>query len=112
MKAEQGHIYTADLNPVRGSEQSGRRPVVVISGNSMNSGLPVCIICPITAKVKDYYGCVPIMKNKLNGLQSDSEIITFQIRTISQDRLIKRVGKITQTQLRDVYSGLEKILTF
>lgn len=112
MKIKQGYIYTADLNPVKGSEQSGKRPVVVISGNTMNSSLSVCIVCPITAQIKQYYCCVPLVKSKTNGLKIDSEVLTFQIRTVSQDRLIKELGKITPTQLKDTHYGLNKILEF
>jgi len=112
MKIEQGNIYTADLNPVQGSEQSGKRPVVVISGNTMNSTLPVCIVCPLTSNIKHYYGCVAVLKNKANKLSIDSEILTFQVRTVSQERLVKKIGKITKEQLKDVHSGLDKVLIF
>jgi len=112
MKIKQGYIYTADLTPVKGSEQSGKHPVVVISGNTMNSTMSVCIVCPITAQVKQYYGCVPLIKSKSNGLKSDSEALTFQVRTVSQSRLIKEIGKITPIQLQDTHSGLSKVLTF
>ncbi len=112
MNIKQGYIYTADLNPVKGSEQSGKRPVVVISGNTMNSTLPVAIVCPLSSQVKKYYGCVPLAKTKTNGLKSDSEVLTFQIRTISQDRLTKSIGKITHQQLQRVHDGLNKILKF
>ena len=112
MKVRQGYIYTADLNPVKGSEQSGKRPVVVISGNTMNSTLPVCIVCPITAQIKNYYGCVPLTKTNTNGLKADSEVLTFQVRTVSQDRLTKEIGKVTPTQLKDIREGLNKVLTF
>ena len=111
MRVKQGYIYTADLNPVKGSEQSGKRPVVVISGNTMNSSLPVCIVCPITAQIKQYYGCVPLIRDKTNGLKADSEVLTFQVRTVSQCRLLKEVGKITAIQLDDTYAGLNKVLT-
>ena len=112
MKVNQGDIYIADLNPVKGSEQSGKRPVVIISGDTLNNNLPVCIVCPLTSNMKNYYGCVPIFKSKSNGLSSDSEILTFQIRTISQDRLTKKVGRVTKEQLKNVYTGLNQILTF
>jgi mRNA interferase MazF len=48
---KQCEIWLADLNPVRGSEQEGFSPVVIISGNMLNQYLPVVIICPLTSKV-------------------------------------------------------------
>ncbi len=110
MKVLQKHIYLANLNPVKGSEQSGKRPVVVISGDTMNSTLPICIVCPITSKVKNYYSCVALKANKLNGLEVDSEVITFQVRALSKDRLGKRIGKINENQLQDIHNGLHKSL--
>ncbi len=112
MKVIQGSIYIADLNPTKGSEQAGKRPVVVISGNTLNTALPVSIICPITSNIKHYYGCVALAKSKANGLSTDSEILTFQVRTVSQERLIKKIGKITTQQLKDAHSGLNKALLF
>ncbi len=47
----QKEIGMADLNPVIGSEQSGIRPVVIISGNTMNSHYRVVIICPLRARL-------------------------------------------------------------
>ncbi len=111
MSVKQGEIYMADLNPVKGSEQAGKRPVVVISGNTMNGSLPVVIVCPLTSQVKSYYGCVTLMHNKTNGLDADSEVITFQVRTVTQARLVKRLGKITQAQLKNIHTGLNQVLT-
>ena len=79
---KQREIYLADLNPLKGSEQRGIRPVVVISGNSMNDHLGISIICPLSTKVKNYAGCLILEKDAINGLEQDSEIITFQIRTL------------------------------
>lgn len=52
----QKEIWMADLNPVIGSEQSGVRPVVIISGETMNKMYSVVIMCPFTSKIKPYKG--------------------------------------------------------
>ncbi len=109
---KQGEIWLADLNPVVGSEQQGRRPVVVISGNAMNDNLSICIVCPLSSKLKNYAGCLVLTKDAKNGLDSDSEIITFQIRTISGERLIQKIGEITTSQLETIKNGLSEILTY
>ena len=51
----QKDIYWANLDPIKGKEQKGKRPVVIISGNTMNKNLGIFIICPISSKIKDYY---------------------------------------------------------
>lgn len=109
---KQREIWLADLNPVKGSEQRGIRPVVVLSGNSMNSYLDVCIVCPVSSKIKNYAGCLVLKSDTVNGLEMDSEIITFQIRTISGQRLIRKIGEITIMQLDTVKNGLNEILSY
>ena len=53
-KMKQGEIWFVDLNPTKGSEQAGQRPVVVISGNLLNEHLTVVIVVPLTTKIKNY----------------------------------------------------------
>lgn len=109
---KQGEIWMADLNPVEGSKQRGIRPVIIISGNAMNNNLGISIVCPLTSKVKNYAGCLVLEKDDLNGLEQDSEVITFQIRTVSHDRLIRKIGSITPKQLEQIKKGLEEILRY
>ena len=85
----QKDIFLARLDPTKGSEQSGMRPVVIISGAAMNNNLDVCIVCPFSSKIKNYASCVALKKSAKNGLSQNSEIITFYIRSISHSRLVK-----------------------
>lgn len=109
---KQRDIWLADLNPVKGSEQRGIRPVVIISGNAMNDNLNIAIICPLSSKIKQYAGCIVLQKDEQNGLSDDSEIITFQVRTIAQERLIKKLGQISEKELVNIKMGLNEILTY
>lgn len=112
MKIRQRDICLADLSPAHGSEQAGKRPVAVISGNMMNNNLPVCIVCPISAQVKNYPTCVAVTASPANKLKDNSEILTFQIRAISQNRIVKKIGHITNTQLAQIFAGLHDVLTY
>ncbi|MBP6976719.1 MAG: type II toxin-antitoxin system PemK/MazF family toxin [Bacteroidales bacterium] len=109
---KQREIWISDLNPVKGSEQRGIRPVVIISGNAMNDHLGICIACPLSSVIKNYTGCTVLSKNETNGLDQDSEIITFQVRTIARERLIRKMGEITVEQLDRVVKGLNEILEY
>jgi len=109
---KQRDIWMADLNPVKGSEQHGIRPVVIVSGNAMNDNLGICIVCPLTSKIKNYAGGIVLNRDKINGLEQNSEVITFQIRTISKERLIIKIGELTKVQLETVKTGLNEILTY
>jgi mRNA interferase MazF len=109
---KQRDICLADLNPVMGSEQSGIRPVVVISGNAMNDNLNICIVCPLSSNIKHYSGCIVLKKDNLNQLDQDSEVITFQVRTISRSRLVNKIGNVTESQLQQILHGLMEVLTY
>lgn len=109
---KQCDIYWANLNPTKGREQKGMRPVVIISGNTFNTHAGLCIICPLSTKIKEYVGCIYIKKNKQNKLSKDSEVITFQIRTITQERLRKKIGQITEEQLKEIFANLADILKY
>jgi mRNA interferase MazF len=109
---KQGEIWYADLNPVKGSEQKGTRPVVIISGNLMNEYLNTVICCPITSKVKNYKGDVVLQPGKTNGLKQASEILTAHIRSVSKERLVRRIGTISKNELEQVKEGLSDILRY
>lgn len=108
----QKDIYIANLDPPEGQEQSGKRPVVIISGNTMNENFGVVIACPISSKIKHFSSCVTLEKNKINNLDLDSEIITFQVRTISKKRLEKKIGEISENELKEIFKGLSEVLIY
>ena len=105
-------IWYADLNPTKGSEQQGFRPVVIISGNLLNKYLQVVIACPLTTKIKGYKGNVILEPDAANGLSEKSEIMIFHVRSISKERLVKRIGSITPEQLKALKQGLDDILRY
>ena len=109
---KQCEIWLADLDPVKGSEQKGFRPVVIISGNMLNKYLPIVIACPLTSKIKAYKGNVILEPNEINGLSEKSEVLTFHIRSISQQRLSKKIGKITEAELAQLKQTLNDILKY
>ncbi|MEN8249155.1 MAG: type II toxin-antitoxin system PemK/MazF family toxin [Bacteroidota bacterium] len=108
----QGEIWYADLNPTKGSEQSGFRPLVIISGNMLNEYLNVVITCPLTTKVKNYKGNVVLRPDGGNKLSKPSEILVFHIRSISKERLVRKIGDITLEELREIKQGLNDILRY
>lgn len=109
---KQGEIWEVYLQPTRGSEQSGNRPAVIISGNLLNKYLQVVIVCPLTTKIKNYKGNVVLKPNDLNNLNQASEILTFHIRSISKVRLKKHIGKIKQEELEQIKNCLSDILRY
>lgn len=108
----QGEIWEMYFDPTQGSEQSGRRPAVIISGNLLNKYLKVVIVCPLTTKVKNYKGNVVIDPDSVNGLYTQSEVLVFHVRSVSKDRLKKKLGSISAAQLGEIKQGLDDILRY
>lgn len=108
----QGEIWFADLNPTKGSEQSGFRPLVIISGNMLNEHLKVVITCPLTTKIKNYKGNVVLLPNDINKLTQTSEILLFHIRSVSKERLVRKIGKISEAELETLKQGFDDILRY
>jgi mRNA interferase MazF len=109
---KQREIWYADLNPVRGSEQKGYRPVVIISGDVLNTYLNIVIACPLTSRIKNYKGNVVLEPNNENGLPLKSEILTFHIRSISKERLVNKIGNISKEELSTLKQSLDDILRY
>lgn len=109
---KQGEIWEMYFDPVKGSEQGGRRPAVIISGNLLNQYLNVVIVCPLTTKVKNYKGNLILESNEVTGLESKSEVLTFHIRSVSKDRLKNKLGEISQKDVEYIKSTLNDILRY
>lgn len=108
---KQGEIWYADLNPSKGSEQAGFRPVVIISGNLLNKHLKVVITVPLTSKIKNYQGNPILIPDTTNNLREISEMMVFHIRSISKERLVEKIGKISEKDLQIALATLGDITT-
>jgi mRNA interferase MazF len=109
---QQGEIWEMYFDPTKGSEQGGRRPALVLSGNVLNTYSPVVIFCPLTTKVKGYKGNVVLQPSVKNGLQAPSEVLVFHIRSVAKERLKKRIGVVEPSELQELISGLNDILKY
>ncbi len=105
---EQKDIVLISLDPTIGHEQKGTRPAIIISAEGFhNSGM--CLMCPLTQKLKNFWGDAILTPNKTNGLNKESEILTGQIRAIDQRRIIKKIGEITDRELSQTITGLNNL---
>ena len=108
---KQGEIWYVDLNPTQGSEQAGIRSAVILSGNLMTKFLKVVIIAPLTSKIKNYQGNPILEPSEKNGLNSVSELMVFDIRSLSKDRLQEKIGEIHKTELDKALQTLKDLTT-
>lgn len=108
----QGEIYLANLNPSLWKEQSWIRPILIISWDSFNKNWNILMICPITSKLKNLYWDLILKPTKENWLKENSEILCCQIRTITVERLIKKIGKIKQEEIQIVINWVNILLKY
>ncbi|MBD3331020.1 hypothetical protein GF354_05875 [Candidatus Peregrinibacteria bacterium] len=109
MKIEQGEIYLANLNPVKGHEQAGYRPVLVLQNNILNKNLSTVIIAPITSNLKAKGRFTTYFLNKkVSALDKDSVVLLFQLRTIDKSRLEKKIKKLKETE----FLGIKEQMKF
>lgn len=108
MLIKRGELYWVNLNPTRGSEQSGRRPVLIIQNNIGNELAPTTIVAPLTTKSfsKEYPTNVHLLKG-VSGLKSDSTILLSQIRTIDKTRLESRIGLLSEADIEKVERAMK-----
>jgi mRNA interferase MazF len=97
-----GEVWFAELNPTRGHEQRGTRPVLVLSVDSFNSGpAELVTVLPVTSTVRPIPSHVEVQAPE-GGLVSRSAILADQVRTIARERLVRRASAVSGTTLRRV----------
>jgi len=108
MEIKRGDIFLANLEPIKGSEQGGIRPVLIIQNNIGNQTSSTTIIASITSKTfsKEFATNVFVPKKDSN-LNKDSTILLNQIRTIDNSRLIKKIGLIDNFTMNKVNRSIK-----
>ena len=101
-----GDIYYANLNPVIGSEQGDKRPVVILQNNLGNKHSPTTIIAPITRNLKKKKLPTHVIIPRISGLGVDSLVLVEQIRTIDRSRLGEYIGRISETVQMEIDSAI------
>jgi mRNA interferase MazF len=106
-----GEIYWADLHPRSGSEQSGRRPVILISHDLFNlspSWQSLVVIPMTTSSRQANRGPSNVsIPGALVGLPKDGLAICHQITTLDRSKLIKRIGSLPGPLLKRVEEGIK-----
>jgi mRNA interferase MazF len=106
-----GDVVLCDLNPVKGSEQAGIRPVVIIQIDRANAASPHTIILPLTSKIRR--AILPshvFVSAGIGGLDRDSVILCEQIRVIDKSRIIKVLGHLDNNYINKLEKALATIL--
>jgi mRNA interferase MazF len=104
-----GDVIWADLNPVRGHEQAGMRPVVVLSEEVFNARSGTVIAMAITSQSQKARFPLTLELTSVK-LPRRSWVKISQIRTLSTERLSKRIGRISPEELNQLVEGLNEII--
>jgi mRNA interferase MazF len=109
----QGEIWLINLDPAIGAEIKKTRPAIIVNDNTLGR-LPLKVIVPVTGW-KENYGIAPWMikiePDDQNNLDKQSAADCFQIRSISELRFVKLIGKIEKDTLEQIKEGLSKVLS-
>ena len=104
-----GEIRWADLNPVRGHEQAGERPVLVLSHDVFNDRSGTVIAVALTSQ-EPRAGYPLTLELTTSKLPKPSWAKISQIRTLSTERIGKRFGRASEEELAKVLDGLIEIV--
>jgi mRNA interferase MazF len=103
MKIKRGDIVLVNFEPVRGSEQGGIRPSLIIQNDIFNKYSPTTIVAPITSKsFKKEYPTNVFIKKEYSRLDKDSTILINQIKTIDKRRIIKEISMLDDFTMNKV----------
>jgi mRNA interferase MazF len=104
----QGEVWLVALDPVRGREQGGRRPCVVVSADAYNR-LPIemVVVVPITTRDRGLRAQPPIQSAR-SGLSGPSFARPEDVRAISAGRLVRALGRVDDDELRAIQAVLRR----
>ncbi|MBI5473427.1 MAG: type II toxin-antitoxin system PemK/MazF family toxin [Ignavibacteriae bacterium] len=96
MTVSRGEVWLADLNPTKGSEQSGVRPVIVFQNDVISKFSTTVLTIPLTTNLRRASPPTSVQINKGEaGLDEASVALCHQLRVLDKSRLMKRLGVVT-----------------
>ena len=109
-----GEIWLVKLDPTVGDEMQKTRPTVVISSDAIRR-LSIRLIAPITSWDQTKHQnawFVPLIPDKINKLQNVSVVDTLQLRGLSLQRFIRKVGSVSATTMDDIAASIAVVIDF
>jgi len=98
----------AALDPTRGSEQAGTRPVIIVSRNAINQHGAVVVVVPLTGSEhkRKIYPSQVLLRAGEGGLRKDSVALCEQLRAVSKERLGTSLGHLSLTRMGEVSEAI------
>lgn len=101
-KINRGDIYLANLNPYKGSEQGGKRPVIIIQNDVGNHYSPTVIVTAVTSRFFKKRALPTHVLLDNAELEKNSLALLEQIRTIDKSRLIRKIGRVPEETMKEI----------
>ena len=107
MTFRRGEVWLADLNPTRGSEQAGQRPVLIFQNDVINKFTTTLLTIPFTTNLRraSLPSCVKVSKGE-GGLTNDSVALCHQLRVLDKTRLQKKLGGLSEETMAAIETRL------
>ena len=103
VEIKRGDVFLANLEPIKGSEQGGVRPCLIIQNDYGNKYSPLTIVAPLTSKEFDKEFLTNVFLSKKDSkLDKDSTVLLNQIRTVDKSRLIKKINSLDKHLMKKV----------
>lgn len=109
-----GEIWMLNLDPTVGAEIKKIRPVVIVNSNNMGI-LPLRVVVPLTDWKNHYQNAewmVKIKPERKNGLLKNSAADTFQIRSVSTIRFVRKVGDIGEEEMEHIIQAIGLVIEY
>lgn len=105
-KIYRGDIYLANLNPYKGSEQGGKRPVIIIQNDVGNHYSPTVIVTAVTSRFFKKRALPTHVPLDNEELEKNSLALLEQIRTIDKSRLIRKIGRVHEEKMKEIGAAI------
>lgn len=107
---KRGEVYIANLDPGFGKEIRKKRPVVIISSNNINKNTSHAIVIPSSSTVPNKISEEMVYIGKPKGFDQESILLPVYIRSIDQDRLVKKIAVLSRDKIVEVEESLKLVL--
>lgn len=107
---KRGELWLVDLEPASHRELHKKRPALIISDNSIQETTPYVIIIPTSSQVPKTIGVEMVLVGEKEGLDKPSVLLPLFIRSIDQERLVGKIGKVSDEILAQIEDAIKIVL--
>ncbi|HOI73376.1 MAG TPA: type II toxin-antitoxin system PemK/MazF family toxin [Syntrophales bacterium] len=114
MNIRRGEVWLVNFDPTKGAEIQKTRPAVVVSSDAIGI-LPIKLIAPVT-EWKNHYNRnlwhVRIDPDRTNGLMKPSAVDALQVRGVSTDRFIRKLGRVSAATMEEIAAAIAAVVEY